>query len=1066
MKQISFAFLLCLMSIMNALADTNYTNSRQMSSDAGVIINEETFPDEYFRKWVTDNCDINQDGYLSNEEMAAVNTIDVSGQNICDLTGIEYFTALSWLYCNNNQLTSLDVSGITHLLDIYCNNNQLTSLDLSKNTELFTLDCSNNQLTSLDVTENTDLVYLFCYDNQLSSLDLSKNTALKHLECNNNQLSSLDVSNSTALFWLFCYDNQLASLDVSKNTQLEYLHCQTNQLTSLDVSKNTALTTLYCLNNQITTLDLSKNTQLEELRCWDNQLTSLDVSGNTSLKEIRCYNNQIKDEAMDVLINGLPTVENGDFTVIDTSSSASEGNVCTKAQVDIAKGKGWNVFAHTDSHDVKYEGSDPSNDNGVVAATCKEVIDGQDGTIYRVTGVVKEIKNTTYGNWYLEDETGTIYIYGTVDENGQYPRYSSWESFGINVGNTITVQGPKLTYNNYVELVDVRVLKPLTLLSESRINIDYHEKDVAVKLYCESDSYEVEIPESTPWVTVKERTTGTYPVVTLHIEENKGMSRWTSIKISNTVDGTRYEKGLSISQGPYYFTEKTEEGIELSYRLQSENDKTCVVSGIGEDPYKYYPALDTLAVGHVTIPAEVNGYKVVGIDYNAFENCRNITGVTMPETMTTIYSNAFKGCTSLENIQFPASLSSLGMQIFEDTKWFDNQPDGVLYINDLLYTYKGEMPEDSHIDVREDCRVICSGAFQGQTNLTGITLPEGLETIDGFAFSWSGIKEIVIPKSCKWMQTRCFFRCSSLEEVTIMGNTYMYAASFSLCPNLKKVTCFSVEPPNTYKACFYYSYEDKNDNSIYERVTLYVPHGSKDAYQSVAPWSEFQNIVEMDLQPIDNGENINIGSEIDSDTNLDGNVVGNILYNISSGDGEYDPTEGCIVVYKPTSDEAMNSLLDKDVFSDEFKEQFTGVVFKVAEGSGSVSVDAETTGNMQMKMKIGTADPVKLELDGRQKKTIPYEVSEETYVYLYGSAKDAEAKAMNLAGELREDSNSLKIFGIQITKESTGINVGFSEDQSQDIYNMSGQKVRSKAMDVKGLPTGVYIRGGKKLVVR
>ena len=376
------------------------------------------------------------------------------------------------------------------------------------------------------------------------------------------------------------------------------------------------------------------------------------------------------------------------------------------------------------------------------------------------------------------------------------------------------------------------------------------------------------------------------------------------------------------------------------------------------------------------------------------------------------------------------------------------------------------MPENTTINVKDGCTSISTGAFQKQENLIGAELPPGLERIGSMAFAWSGIRKVTIPESCNMIPTRGFFSCSSIEEVTIMGNTYMYTATFSLCPNLKKVTCFSVEPPNTYKSCFYYSYEDGNDNSIYERVTLYVPHGSKEAYQSVAPWSEFQNIVEMDLQPIDNGENTNIGSEIDSDTNLDGNVVGNILYNISSGDGEYDPTEGCIVVYKPTSDETMNSLLDKDVFSDEFKEQFTGVVFKVAEGSGSVSVDAETTGNMQMKMKIGTAAPVKLELDGRQKKTIPYEVSEETYVYLYGSAKEAEAKTMNLAGELREDSSSLKIFGIQITKESTGINVGFSEDQSQDIYNMSGQKVRSKAMDVKGLPAGVYIRGGKKVVVR
>jgi hypothetical protein len=142
------------------------------------------------------------------------------------------------------------VSGCTALTELYCSDNQLTSLDVSKNTALKTLYCFDNQLTSLDVSKNTALEYLFCYWNQLTSLDVSKNTALKTLYCFDNQLTSLDVSKNTALEYLFCYWNQLTSLDVSKNTALEYLYCSDNQLTSLDVS-NTALTNLYCYKNKI-----------------------------------------------------------------------------------------------------------------------------------------------------------------------------------------------------------------------------------------------------------------------------------------------------------------------------------------------------------------------------------------------------------------------------------------------------------------------------------------------------------------------------------------------------------------------------------------------------------------------------------------------------------------------------------------------------------------------------------------------------------------------------------------------------------------------------------------------
>ena len=704
----------------------------------------------------------------------------------------------------------------------------------------------------------------------------------------------------------------------------------------------------------------------------------------------------------------------------------------------------------------------------VIEATCKQVIDGPDGAIYRVTGVCKEIKNTTYGNWYLEDETGTIYIYGTVDSNGQYPRYTSWESFGINVGDTITVQGPKKTYANTPELVDVQVLRPLTLLSGDRININCEERVDTIRLYCEGDSYEVEIPADATWVTIKEQTTGKDPIIVLHIDENKGVSRGTAINISSTIKGQKYEKTVLVTQHPYYFKAKTVEGVELSYRVVTETPtKTCDVSGAGEDLYAYYAALDTLTTGHVTIPAEVNGYTVTGIDFHAFENCKNITGVTMPETMTVIDSYAFKGCTSLADIHFSSSLNSLGAEIFEGSVWFANQPDGAVYINDsLLYVYKGEMPADTHFEVKEGCTYIGYSAFKGQSNLTSITLPETVKTIEGFAFSQTGLKEVTIPASCKMVQQRSFYRCSELESVIILGQPEMRNTIFSLCPNLKSVKCYSDKPwDNVYTSCFYYRYEDKDDNSIYQRATLYVPHGSKEAYQAVAPWSEFQNIVEMDLAPIDNGANVNIGTEINSDTNLDGNVVGNILYNISSGNGEFDPENGCIVVSKPVSDETMNNLVGKDIFGEDFKDQYTGIVFKVAEGKGEIKVMAQTTGNMVLKIKIGNGDPIEKVLGDKQEITFPYSVTEETLVYIYGSTKAAQAKR-KMKGVTNTESGTLKIFGIEITREGTGIRDTILDEGPQDVYSLSGQKVRSQAKDLKGLPAGVYIVGGKKIFVK
>ena len=188
------------------------------------------------------------------EKIAAITSLDVSGTEdapgaLTSLQGIEYFESLTFLKCDSNQLTTLDVSANTALTFLKCDSNQLTSLDVSANTALTYLSCSSNSLTSLDVSRNTALMNLSCYSNSLTSLDVSRNTALTDLWCESNQLTELNVSANTALTQLVCNANQLTELDVRQNTALTGLWCYDNQLTKLDVSANTALTWLSCENN-------------------------------------------------------------------------------------------------------------------------------------------------------------------------------------------------------------------------------------------------------------------------------------------------------------------------------------------------------------------------------------------------------------------------------------------------------------------------------------------------------------------------------------------------------------------------------------------------------------------------------------------------------------------------------------------------------------------------------------------------------------------------------------------------------------------------------------------------
>ena len=176
------------------------------------------------------------DDYVTTANINTATFLDVSNQNISDLTGIEGFAVLSSLDCGNNQILNLDVSQNTALIALTCNNNQLTSIDVSTNTALTDLGCFNNQLTSLDVSGTISLTELYCSNNQLTSIDVSTNTALTDLGCNNNHLTSLDVSQNTALFYLNCENNQLTSLDLSNNINLWLLTCGNSQLQCLNIA--------------------------------------------------------------------------------------------------------------------------------------------------------------------------------------------------------------------------------------------------------------------------------------------------------------------------------------------------------------------------------------------------------------------------------------------------------------------------------------------------------------------------------------------------------------------------------------------------------------------------------------------------------------------------------------------------------------------------------------------------------------------------------------------------------------------------------------------------------------
>ncbi len=227
--------------------------------------------------------------------------------------------------------------------------------------------------------------------------------------------------------------------------------------------------------------------------------------------------------------------------------------------------------------------------------------------------------------------------------------------------------------------------------------------------------------------------------------------------------------------------------------------------------------------------------------------------------------------------------------------------------------------------------------------------------------------------------------------------------------------------------------------------------------QSVRPVIEGNK----DIDPLEEDETIDFGDEsgIDEEADLDGNVIGNIFFNISSGNGGYDAEEGCITVTKPTTDELLEQLEGQDIFGEDFKRQFTGVVFMVPAGSGTVKITAETTGNTTLKVKVGNGAPIEMELEGKLKASFPYNVYAPTLVYIYAGQTAAGVKAQ-LGAVADAAAGELKIYGIELNVTEDAIeSLTPSQKSEGNIYNLSGQRLSKPRR-------GVNIIDGKKVVIK
>lgn len=149
----------------------------------------------------------------------------------------------------------------------------------------------------------------------------------------------------------------------------------------------------------------------------------------------------------------------------------------------------------------------------------------------------------------------------------------------------------------------------------------------------------------------------------------------------------------------------------------------------------------------------------------AFNWREGLISINIPNSVTSIGEWAFCGCSNLTDINIPNSVISIGSEAFEATPWLDIQPDGLVYAGLVAYQYKGTMPEETCITLKEGTKGIADAAFSGCSGLADINIPDSVQSIGSRAFkNCTNLKSITIGKSVMHIGTEAFFY-SGLETV-------------------------------------------------------------------------------------------------------------------------------------------------------------------------------------------------------------------------------------------------------------------------------------------------------------
>ena len=384
----------------------------------------------------------------------------------------------------------------------------------------------------------------------------------------------------------------------------------------------------------------------------------------------------------------------------------------------------------------------------------------------------------------------SIEIPNSVTTIAEYAFYNCTSLKSIEIPNSVTSIGES-AFNKCSGLTSIEIPNSITSISSN--------------VFCECKNLaSVEIPNSVTSIgggafyMCKSLTSVVIPNSVTYIGDN-------AFDSCTGLTSVRCEGSISPTMGRYVFWSVNMSTCTLYVPAEGLNEYKSADEWKNFDIMKMY-INDADGILY-TLNSETNEAEVYfGKNYSSSSVSipSTITNLDVTYAVTSIGGHAFDGCTELTSIEIPNSVTNIGEEAFNNTAWYNNQSDGLVYAGKIAYKYKGTMSENTSIILKDGTVGIANSAFSNCTGLTTIVIPNSVTNIGGSAFA-----------GCKGLKS---LLCEATIPPTLGANVFT---------NVNKSTC-----------------------------PLSVPAESIDAYKEADQWKDFVNIKEpiFELKYVVDGE--------------------------------------------------------------------------------------------------------------------------------------------------------------------------------------------------------------------